>query len=187
MLNCPAGLPVSCSQGVSSYSLQLLFSDSMKAMTLCLPFHYWQLSILCGNLWPWSFLGGCFRIEDMKESTWRTTQRRSRLSNQSLGFNWDPTCILLWRYISIGNQQELFGTVCMSAGRDLIGITEMTGNGAYDWSFGMEGCRLFRKSRKGRWERRGGVTLCQWPTVIHGALPWRSCMMSQMRVYRSGL
>lgn len=40
-------------------------------------------------------------------------------------------------------------------GCDLIGITEMWWGGSYDQSIGMEGYRLFRKDRQGRWEGEG--------------------------------
>lgn len=155
-------------------------------MTLCLPHHYWQLSILCGSLWPWSFLGGCFGIEDMKESTWRATQRHSSLSSPTASSGTELK-YLYGDVLAWGINKNCLGLCAFLQGCDLIGITEMCWNGANDWSFQRERYRLFRKSKKGRWGRWGGVILCQWPTGMQGALPWSSQMRSQLKVYRSAL
>ncbi|KAK4829098.1 hypothetical protein QYF61_002049 [Mycteria americana] len=58
---------------------------------------------------------------------------------------------------SMGNKQEELETCACLQGYDLIDIMDMWWDGSYDWSFGMEGYRLFRKGRQGR--RGGGVAL----------------------------
>jgi len=51
---------------------------------------------------------------------------------------------------SMGNKQEELEMCIHLQDYDLIGITETWWYGSYDWSFGMEGCRLFSKDRQGR-------------------------------------
>ncbi|XP_062466520.1 uncharacterized protein LOC134159318 [Pezoporus occidentalis] len=58
---------------------------------------------------------------------------------------------------SMGNKQEELEMCARLRGYDIIGITETWWDGSYDWSVGMEGYRLFRKDRPGRWG--GGVAL----------------------------
>jgi len=48
---------------------------------------------------------------------------------------------------NMGNKQEEIKTCACLHGCDLIGITKTWWDGSYDWSIGMEGCRLFRKDR----------------------------------------
>ncbi|GAB0206950.1 hypothetical protein GRJ2_003160600 [Grus japonensis] len=57
----------------------------------------------------------------------------------------------------MGNKQEELEACVRLQGYDLIGITETWWDSSYDWSVGMEGCRLFRKDRQGR--RGGGIAL----------------------------
>ncbi|PKU29010.1 hypothetical protein llap_20687 [Limosa lapponica baueri] len=57
----------------------------------------------------------------------------------------------------MGNKQEELETCARLQGYDLIGVTKTWWDGSYDWSVGMEGYRLFRRDRLGRWE--GGVAL----------------------------
>jgi len=51
-------------------------------------------------------------------------------------------------------------------GCNLIGIMEMWWDGSYEWSVGMQGCRLFRKDRQGR---QGGDV----PLYVND---WLKCM-----------
>ncbi|PKU38944.1 rna-directed dna polymerase from mobile element jockey-like [Limosa lapponica baueri] len=57
----------------------------------------------------------------------------------------------------MGSKQEESETCARLQGYDLTGITETWWDGSYDWSVRMEGYRLFRKDRLGRWG--GGVAL----------------------------
>jgi len=85
---------------------------------------------------------------------------------------------------SMGNKQEELEMCACLQGCDLIGTTETWWDDSYDWSVGMEGCRLFRKGRQGR--QGGGVALY----VVTSWSAWSSAhrwMRSRLRVYGSGL
>jgi len=69
-------------------------------------------------------------------------------------------------------------------GYDLSGITQTWWDGSCDWSFGIEGYRLFRKDRQGR--QGGAVTLYVMTSCSIRSSAHRR-KRSQLRVYRSGL
>jgi len=57
----------------------------------------------------------------------------------------------------MGNKQENLDTCACLQSYDLIGNTESWWDGSYEWSVGMERCRLFKKGRRAR--QGSGVTL----------------------------
>lgn len=107
-----------------------------------LPFWCWGQNEM---LRYWRGFAGC------QESTWRTAQSNSRHSASkatSLGLQIKWLCA---KTHGIENKQEelQMGTCLQSY--DLGGIMEMGWDSSYDWSAGMEECRILRMGRQGRW------------------------------------
>lgn len=71
---------------------------------------------------------------------------------------------------SMGNTREESGMCACLHDSDAIGITGTQWNDSHDWSVAMEGYRLFRKDRQGRWWD-SVCTLCQCSMGVHEALP----------------
>ncbi|PKU42932.1 rna-directed dna polymerase from mobile element hypothetical protein [Limosa lapponica baueri] len=57
----------------------------------------------------------------------------------------------------MGNKQEELEATVLLERYDIVALTETWWDESYNWSVGIEGCKLFRRDRRGR--RGGGVTL----------------------------